>query len=77
MGTYDLLREYAVRQGWSPSTMLDVLCDFVDSLGNEEALEDFLIERAELEDLQHPEETVKEDDEDEEEDEDTVEKEIN
>lgn len=45
MAAKALLEEFAERTGWSESTMLDLLCEYVDGQMSDDALEEFLTQR--------------------------------
>jgi len=49
MAARAILDELAERTGWNTGTMLDLLCEYIDNQMSDEALEDFLTERADAE----------------------------
>jgi ERCC4-related helicase len=47
MSARDILDRHAEAAGWDESELLDLLCEYVDNQGSEDALEDFFAMRAE------------------------------
>lgn len=45
MAAKALLEEFAERTGWNESTMLDLLCEYVDRQMSDDVLEEFLTQR--------------------------------
>ena len=49
MSAKSILEEYARKTGWNESSMLEILCAYVDDLGDDEDFEEYVSERAEEE----------------------------
>ena len=49
MSARHIIDRYQARQGWTDLTVLDLLVEYIDNQASPEALEDFLNEKADIE----------------------------